>query len=38
MKMNFNNDIILFKISLKKFKQLVQKNLNFLNDLKIEYR
>ena len=38
MKMNFNNNITLFEISLKKFKQLVQEDLNFSSNLKIEYR
>ena len=38
MKMNFNNNIILLEISLKRFKQLIQENLSFSNNLKIEYR
>ena len=38
MKKNFNNILTQFEVSLKKFKQLVQKDLNFSNDLKIEYR
>ena len=37
MKKNFNNVLIQLEISLKKFKQLVQEDLNFSNDLKIEY-
>ena len=36
-KKNFNNVLIQFKIFLKKFKQFVQEDLNFSNDLKIEY-
>ena len=37
IKENFNNVLIQFEISLKKFKQFVQEDLNFSSDLKIEY-
>ena len=38
MKINFNNDITLLEIFLKKFKQFIQKDLSFSSNLKIEYR
>ena len=38
MKENFNNVLTQPEISLKKFKQFVQKDLSFSSDLKIEYR